>query len=102
MSLEDKLKQLTGAEDNYIQTMIPILLDYVNNDLRTDYTKEELPAGIVMFMAKAIEFNKGNGGLDSYSMGSVSYSFNMDFPASIYSLLKPYRKIRVIDTRSDD
>lgn len=96
MSLKTDLKAMTGADDAYLDIMIPILIDLANNETNRDYTELDLPHGIKLFIAKAIEYNKTQGGLQARSMGSVSYTYDTDFPNSIMSLLKPYKRIRVL------
>lgn len=87
------------AKDEYYRAMLPIIFDevkeYCNNTFgETGSESLALPGGVKLFMAKAIQFNEKKAGLKSKSMGSVSYSYENDFPESLYKYLGPYRKVR--------
>jgi hypothetical protein len=80
----------TTKHDAYLSEMLPIMLDYAK-DQGVSYTADA-PAGVKLFVAKAIQFNMNPSGLKGRSMGEVSYSYNTDFPPSIMRYLAPYRK----------
>lgn len=54
---------------------------------------DPLPSGVKKFIAECIKYGS-SGNVSSRSMGTVSYTFVTDIPASIYKYLKPYRKLR--------
>ncbi len=89
-----------GTEkDDYYRAMLPIVFDEVKEHCNNTFGETEteapvLPGGVKKFMAKAIQHNENKAGLKSRSMGSVSYSYETDFPESLYKHLRPYRKVR--------
>lgn len=85
--------------DEYIITMIPLLLESVMAATNNDFGgivdgRLRLPGGVKIYMAKAIEHNLLQVGLKSRSMGSVSYSYDLEMPESIQKLIRPYKKVR--------
>lgn len=54
---------------------------------------EPLPTGVQKFIAESIKFS-ATSNVQSRTMGTVSYTFVTDLPASTYNYLKPYRKLR--------
>jgi hypothetical protein len=94
--VKDILGRTDSKHDNYINTVIPLYVDYVkeycnNQSLGT----EELPGGVKLAIAKMIEFNLNKSGVSSSTFGEVSYSYSLDFPLSILRMLQPYSRIRV-------
>ena len=95
----DQVKRILGIKNNkhddYIEEMVPILIEYAreycNNPL---ITEETLPGPVRLFVAKAIQFNMNPAGLSSRSMGGASYSYDTDFPESILRQLRSYRRVR--------
>jgi hypothetical protein len=89
------LKRMTGfanttKHDDYLSEMLPVMIEYVK-DSGIPFN-DDIPAGVKLFIAKAIQFNMNSAGLKGRSMGEVSYSYNTDFPRSVTSLLNPYRR----------
>ncbi|MDQ1003969.1 hypothetical protein QFZ28_004369 [Neobacillus niacini] len=94
--VKDILGRTDSKHDVYIDTVIPLYIDYVkeycnNQSLSTG----ELPGGVKLAIAKMIEFNLNKSGVSSSSFGEVSYSYSLDFPPSILRMLQPYSRIRV-------
>ncbi|KIL45758.1 phage head-tail connector protein [Jeotgalibacillus soli] len=91
---------LTGTtqHDTYLDIMVPMLVErakeYCNNAFLDDMGVEKLPAGVKVFVAKGCQFNMNKSGLKSRSMGTVSYSYETDFPISYYKEIQTYRKVR--------
>lgn len=87
------------SRDSYIATMLPLLVEAVmahtNNTfgIRRDGSAD-LPGGVKIYLAKALERNGMKTGLKSRSMGSVSYSYDTSVPVELMDFLKPYRKVR--------
>lgn len=83
----------TDEYDAYLTAFLTMLeewlKDYCNNKFDVD-----TPQGILIFAAQAIQFNMQPMTLQSRSMGSVSYSYNLEYPESMMKLLAPYRKVR--------
>lgn len=99
----EEIKTILGIKDakhdEYLIIMIPILLEHViaicNNSFISELTDEVIvPGGVRLFIAKACEHNMQNAGLKSRTMGSVSYSYELEFPLSIMSYLRPYKRLR--------
>lgn len=91
-------EQGTG-KDEYYRAMLPIIFDEVKEHCNNTFGETEsgppaLPGGVKLFMAKAIQFNENKAGLKGRSMGSVSYSYETEFPESLYKYLRPYRKVK--------
>lgn len=97
----DEVKQILGwsDKDEYLATMIPLLVDHVieycNNPLGQNQTPPtKLPGAVRLFIAKACEHNTLKAGLKSRTMGSVSYSYDLEFPESLNKYLRPYRRLK--------
>lgn len=92
-----KIQQIKDtSKDDYLNTIIPLLLDDAQEQCNQTFKIDALPSGIVLYLAKACEFNLGDTRLKSRSMGNVSYSFNTELPASVTKLLRPYKRVRFI------
>jgi len=112
----DKVKKIlwiTDAQyDDYLNTIIPMLkefaIKYCNNSFlveNPDYDEddpeseeyiEEIPEPVILFIAKAAEYNISQSGINSESLGDYSVSFETDLPPSITKLLTPYRKVSFV------
>lgn len=100
-TLVEKVKLRLGItdtkHDEFLQEVAPDHLDYAkvytNNTFLEDGV-EVIPGPVILFVAKACEFNMGQTGLKARKMGEVSYTYETDLPASIVKLLKPYRKVK--------
>lgn len=93
-----------SKDDEYLAIMIPILIEHVvaycNNSFVDSLTGTLiLPGGVKLFIAKACEHNMQQAGLKSRSMGSVSYSYDLEFPESLNKYLRPYKRLRFHATR---
>lgn len=96
--------------DEYIEIMLPIIIALVEkycNDvfaMRDDssfYKKDEdgykiIDIGIVICIAKIIEFYMLKSGVTQNTVSRMSFSFSNDLPNSIKSVLNEYRKVRFI------
>ncbi|WP_438421640.1 phage head-tail connector protein [Bacillus siamensis] len=89
----------TDSHDTYLAEVLPLFIDqakdWCNNSFMVN-GDEKLPAGVKLYVAKAIEHNMTPSNLSGRSMGDVSYSYETELPSSITKLLAPYRKLRVI------
>ncbi|WP_191556609.1 head-tail connector protein [Metabacillus idriensis] len=74
------------------------ILDWVkewcNNSFSNEYGQEILPGGVKIFIPKALQYLQQKAGIQSRTMGSVSYSFEADFPPSLLRLIRPYKRVR--------
>lgn len=98
-SVKNMLSIKNTQHDDYLTEVIPLFIeqakDYCNNSFLVDGV-EELPAGVKLYVAKAIQFNMNPSNLKGRTMGEVSYSYETDLPRSITRLLAPYRRVRFI------
>jgi hypothetical protein len=91
--------------DKYIGTMLRLLYDDVvvqtNNNFGGVFPDGtiSLPGGVMIYMAKTIELNLLSAGLKSRSMGSVSYTYDLEVPESTKRLLRPYKRLKFHATR---
>lgn len=99
----EDIKKILGIKntkhDEYLTVMVPILFDHVIAFCNNDFISKEsglvvVPGGIKLWIAKACEHNMQNAGLKGRTMGSVSYSYELEFPSSIMSYLRPYKRLR--------
>lgn len=99
----EEIKAINGvqgaAQDEYYRIMLPIVFDeakaYCNNTFgETDLLQPEIPGGVKQFMAKRIQFSQNKAGLRNRSMGTVSYSYESEFPKGFYDTLRPYKKVK--------
>lgn len=96
--LLDQLKKILGisddSRDDYLNIMIPLVVDDVQEQCNDTFDVNNLPSGIIRYLAKVLEFEMGDSRLKSRSMGNVSYSFNTELPDSVTKLLRPYKRVR--------
>lgn len=94
----DHLKKLnndTGAKhDAFYSAMAPILFDVAKDHCNGKWDAVNMPSGVMLFIAKAIQFNMTPVGLQGRSMGTVSYSYDTEFPKAIWTYLRPYKKVK--------
>lgn len=98
----EEIKTILGIKDarhdDYLNTMIPILYEHVtaicNNDFASKTGEIVVPGGVCLFIAKACEHNMQNAGLKGRTMGTVSYSYELEFPSSLMSYIRPYKRLR--------
>lgn len=108
MNLMDEVKgimRIQGEDhDMFLSIMVPILEEHVIEHCNNRFTKNSngetvLPGPTKLFIAKAAEYNMQKTGLKERSMGSVSYSYDLQFPDSLYKYLRPYKRIKFIANR---
>lgn len=87
----------TDKHDEYLTTIIPLLFEYVVAYCNNDFTSKGevvMPGGVKIFIAKACEHNMQSAGLKGRAMGTVSYTYELEFPESIIRFLRPYRRLK--------
>lgn len=103
MNLQEEVKailQIQGeGHDMFLSIMVPALEEYVidhcnNRFSKNEYDENVFPGPVKIFIAKACEYNMQKAGLKERSMGSVSYSYDLEFPNTLYNFLRPYRKVK--------
>jgi hypothetical protein len=103
MNLTDEVKTILRIQDEghdmYLSVMVPILEQHVIDHCNNQFTKDShgevvYPGPVKLFIAKACEFNMGATGLKGRSMGSVSYTYDLEFPGTLYQYLRPYKKVK--------
>ncbi|MGE7092533.1 phage head-tail connector protein [Lysinibacillus sp. NPDC048646] len=94
----EQLKLLNGVNgakhDEFYRAMAPILYDVAKVHCNGKWELEKVPSGVMLFIAKAIQFNMTPTGLQGRSMGTVSYSYDTEFPKAIWTYLRPYKKVK--------
>lgn len=89
----------TNKHDAYLHEMISLFVELAkekcNNSFEVD-GEVQLPAGVKLYVAKAIEFNMRPVGLKDRTMGDVSYSYVTELPKSITDFLRPYKRVKFI------
>jgi hypothetical protein len=96
-----RVKKLIGIKndkhDEYLTEIVPLLVDFAKDECHNSFVdkdgNENIPSGVVIFVAKAAQFYMTNTGLASRSMDTVSYSFATELPETILKNLNPYRKM---------
>lgn len=95
IDLLKQMNEVTGAKhDAFYLAMAPILFDVAKDHCNGKWEPLEMPQGVRLFIAKAIQFNVQKTGLTSRRMGSVSYSYDTEFPKAIWTYLRPYKKVK--------
>lgn len=93
----EEIKSILGIKnskhDEYLNVMIPILLEHVTAFCNNNFA-DNIPGGVRLFIAKACEHNMQNAGLKGRTMGTVSYSYELEFPSSLMSYIRPYKRLR--------
>lgn len=85
--------QNTIKHDEYLNEVLPLFDEIARTECRLS-KDAELPAGVKLYISKAIEFNMKPSNVKNRSMGSVTYGFETNLPRSITQYLAPYRKMR--------
>lgn len=84
--------------DAFLSEVAPDHLDYAkvytNNTFTDKEGTEVIPGPVLLFVAKACEYNMGQAGLVSRKMGEVSYTYSTDLPKNIMKLLIPYKRVK--------
>ncbi|MGE7946476.1 phage head-tail connector protein [Lysinibacillus sp. NPDC093688] len=90
-----QLNEVTGAKhDAFYRAMAPVLFDVAKDHCNGKWEPSDMPQGVRLFIAKAIQFNTQSTGLKGRTMGTVSYSYDTEFPKAIWTYLRPYKKVR--------
>lgn len=97
---KDEVKKLlnwkTDKYDDYLDTIIPILIEYAADTCNKEFDPQNLPGGVKLFVAKACEYNiTSKIGLEARTLGDASYNYETEVPAPLHRYLKPYREIRL-------
>ena len=108
MNLMDEVRNIIRIQgtdhDAFLDVMVPILGEHVIEHCNNQFTKDErgdtvFPGPVKLFIAKAAEYNMQKTGLKERSMGSVSYSYDLQFPDSLYKYLRPYKRMKFLANR---
>lgn len=69
--------------------------DYCNNDFLDEDGNEDLPAGVDLFLDRAVKHFSKEAGLKSETLGDHSVSFDpAELPDKLLDMLTPYRRVR--------
>lgn len=95
------LAQIKGDKsDEYIKMMLPLLAEHVAEYVFDAIGEEvvapisDMKANYKVFIAKALQHNMTNAGVKGRSMGTVSYTYNIDFPKSLYGQYLPRKRAK--------
>ncbi|PZX07903.1 gp6-like head-tail connector protein [Psychrobacillus insolitus] len=86
-------QEKTEKKNEYYTTMIPIVLERANDYCKRKFETTDIPSGVCLFIAGVIQFNDKKQGLSGRSMGSVSYSYDVEIPQTLFKHLAPYRRL---------
>lgn len=86
----------SNRHDAYLAEVVPLFLEIAQDRTNNTFLEGEEPAGVKIFVAKACEFNMHQAGLQSRTMGEVSYSYETDLPKSVTKHLNPYKRVRFV------
>lgn len=98
-TVKDILRITTTKHDIYIDTMLPLMTDIVEEKFYGSFELDEtdnkiIPSAAKIAIAKWIEFNMNRAGLESESEG-ISYSYSLEVPKSIKEML-PREKVKFL------
>ncbi|MBT2599089.1 MULTISPECIES: phage head-tail connector protein [unclassified Oceanobacillus] len=97
MALIDEIATMAEIDQekhkSYLSIMVPILIEFAEDECGTSFNVLQLPAGVKLFIADSIKYKLKSKGLSSRSMGSVSYSYDTKLPEKVKDHLSPYRKL---------
>ena len=95
------LAQIKGDKsDEYIKMMLPLLAEHVAGYVYDAIGEEvvapisDMKANYKVFIAKALQHNMTNAGVKGRSMGTVSYTYNIDFPKALYGQYLPRKRAK--------
>jgi len=103
MALKDEIAMIGEIDltkhGTYLDAMIPVLIEFVEDYCNITIEKDSegnylLPAGVKIFISESIKHKLSSKGLNSRTMGTVSYSYDTNVPEKIKKFLRPYRKVR--------
>lgn len=95
------LAQIKGDKsDEYVKMMLPLLAEHVAEYVYDAIGEEvvapisDMKASYKVFIAKALQHNMTNAGVKGRSMGTVSYTYNIDFPKALYGQYLPRKRAK--------
>lgn len=83
----------TDEHDEFIELYFSLCLDWIQAYCNNSFG-EEIPPAVYLFIAKAVRMNMKPVELKARTMGTVSYTYNTEYPESMLSLLTPYRRLK--------
>ncbi len=100
MNVQD-VKDILGIDhtddDNYIKATLPLAIGFVKEYCKNDFLIDgkEVLGAVQLPIAKIIEFNRHEAGVQSEGISKVSTSFSQDIPLSILQMLEPFKKSKM-------
>lgn len=96
--VKSRLRLTDTKYDDYLYAVAPDHLEYAkeytNNDFTDKNGNENIPRNVLNFVAEACEYGMNPSGLESRTMGDVSYNFEPDYNPSMLRKLKPYKRVK--------
>jgi len=80
--------------DLYLAEVVPALLEFAKGHCGQSWEVDDVPADVVMFIARATEFHLKTAGMSQEQMGDWSASYTQTLPESILDLLYNHRKVK--------
>lgn len=95
-TIKNMLGITTNKHDTYLIEVIDLFVELAIEECNNPSLDKDgdLPAGVKLYVAKAVEFNMGQSNLKDRSMGDVSYSYITELPRTITKYLNPYKRMR--------
>lgn len=78
---------------DYLQIMIPILIEFAEEECNNTFDAEKPPAGVKLFISESLQYKLNSKGLASRGMGTVTYSYDTDLPEKIVMHLNKYKRL---------
>lgn len=90
-----RMQSDTEKHGDYISTMVPDFLEIVEEQTNNSF-QSSVPRSVIQFIAGAIDHKLSVlPGLNSRSMGDVSYNYQTDYPKSLQKLLRPHKRVKL-------
>lgn len=91
----------TTTYDTMITARIPAVEAYIksycNNDFLDDEDAEDWPNEVIFAGALMVQYDINNiVGVKSHGMEGISTAFTQDYPAQIYKMLAPHKKVQFV------
>jgi hypothetical protein len=96
--------QISGSiYDNFIDTFIPIVEDFILNYCAISEDSASLQPGLKLPAANLVNYQlQKPSNISSETIGNYSVSYINNYPNDLLSTLKPYRKVKFIQDPNID
>lgn len=96
--------QISGSTyDNFINTMIPVVEDFILNYCAISEDSASVQPGLKLPAANLINYQlQKPSNVSSETIGNYSVSYTNSYPKDLLSSLKPYRRVKFIQDENLD